>query len=77
MDALFDVFDRDRSGTIDYDEFLFAVRGELNDGRLKLVLQAYKKLDRDGNGVLDVNDIKGIYDASKHPDVLDGKKSED
>ena len=33
---LFKVFDRDRSGSVDYDEFLRAVRGEMNELRVKI-----------------------------------------
>jgi hypothetical protein len=40
-------------------------------------LAAFKKLDRDNSGLIDIKDIKGVYDASKHPDVKSGKKSED
>jgi len=42
----------------------------MNNNRRKVVLQAYKKLDKDGNGYVDISDIKGVYNASKHPDVL-------
>ena len=31
----------------------------------------------DGNGYLNINDIKGTYNASRHPDVISGKKSEE
>lgn len=74
---LFQFFDVDNSGAIDYDEFLRALRGPMPPQRKKFVMQAYAKLDRDGNGYVDINDIKGVYDASRHPDVLQGKKTED
>jgi calcyphosin len=45
----------------------------MNPGRKKLVAQAYKKLDKDGNGWIDINDIKGVYSAKSHPDVLAGE----
>jgi len=54
-----------------------AIRGELNDLRRGLVEKAFRKLDKDNNGVLEVDDIKNIYNASKHPDVVQGKKSEE
>lgn len=54
-----------------------AIRGELNDLRKGLVEKAFRKLDKDNNGVLEVDDIKNIYNASKHPDVVQGKKSEE
>ena len=40
-------------------------------------MKAFKKIDFNGDGVLDISDIKGKYDASKHPDVKSGKKTED
>ena len=65
------------SGAVDYDEFLRSLRGPMNQRRKKIVLQAYDKIDRDDNGYVDINDIKGVYNASKHPDVIQGKKTED
>jgi hypothetical protein len=34
-------------------------------------------MDKDNSGVLDISDIKGVYNAKKHPDVIAGKKTED
>jgi len=68
--------DYDRSGLIDYDEFLSSIRGPMNPARKKIVLQAFAKMDKDGSGMLDMNDIRGVYNANKHPDVLAGKKTE-
>ena len=75
--ALFEYFDVDSSGTISYDEFIRAVRGPMNMARKRIVAQAFKKLDADGNGWIDINDIRGVYKANKHPDVVQGKKTED
>ena len=77
VDLIFNAFDINRDGTIDYDEFVRIIRGPLNQNRLSLVKLAYKKLDRDGSGIVDIEDLKGVYDTSKHPDVLSGKKSRD
>ena len=35
--TLFSIFDKNRDGTINFDEFLFAIVGELNELRTKLV----------------------------------------
>jgi Ca2+-binding EF-hand superfamily protein len=51
---LFSAFDINRDGTIQYDEFLRVIRGELNDYRRSLVERAFQKLDRDGSGVIEV-----------------------
>lgn len=75
--SLYSYFDSDRSGSVDYDEFLRTLRGPMNPARKKLVAQAYNKLDRDRSGYIDINDIKGVYSAKTHPDVLSGKKTEE
>ena len=74
--TLFTAFDTNHDGTLNIDEFLMAIRGELSDMRLKLVKQAFAKIDKDGSGYLDIEDIKDSYNASKHPDVINGKRSE-
>ncbi len=76
VNTLFHGFDRDRSGSVDYDEFLRFIRGPMNAKRQHLVDQAWRIMDKDGNGQLDINDIKGTYNASQHPDVIQGKKTE-
>jgi Ca2+-binding EF-hand superfamily protein len=75
--TLYNYFDSDRSGSVDYDEFLRSLRGPMNANRKKLVAQAYNKLDKDRSGYIDINDIKGVYSAKTHPDVLSGKKTEE
>ena len=34
-------------------------------------------MDKDGNGTLELEDIKGVYNAKMHPDVKAGKRTED
>jgi hypothetical protein len=64
---------------VPYDEILllraFVLKGPLAARRKELIDLAFNKLDKDGNGVLEPSDIIGVYDASKHPDVLSGKRS--
>ena len=77
IDRLFYIFDRDRSGRINYDEFLRGVRGEMNKFRKQLAEKAFRIMDKDKSGVLNINDIKGVYNAKMHPDVKQGKKTEE
>lgn len=76
-EQLFNAMDVSRDGSISYDEFLREVRGPMNKFRENLVKKAFDKIDKDKSGVVDINDIKGVYDASKHPDIKSGKKTED
>jgi Ca2+-binding EF-hand superfamily protein len=59
LQSLFNAIDINRNGEIDYDEFLRIVRGPMNENRKKLVKQAFVKLDRSGNGIVDLDDIRG------------------
>lgn len=77
IDVIFNAFDLNRDGTIDYDEFVRIIKGDLTPNRLALVKKAYAKLDKDGSGVVDIDDIKDVYNASRHPDVISGKKTPD
>ena len=77
MRIAFGEFDRNGDGSIDYEEFLRTVRGEMNEGRKKISLQAFNVMDKDGSGVIDIIDVKGRYDVSRHPDFIQGKKTED
>lgn len=74
---LFSKFDVNNDGTISYDEFLHNVKDPMNQRRVALVQRAFQAIDSNGNGFLDVEDIKGTYNAKKHPDVLQGKRTED
>jgi len=73
---IFDLFDTSHDGTLNIDEFLMAIRGEMNDYRRTVVEQAFNKIDRDGSGYITIDDIKDIYNAKRHPDVVQGKKTE-
>ena len=76
VQTLFAHFDFDRSGLIEYDEFLRAIRGPMSAARKAIALRAFNKMDSDGSGMIDINDIRGVYTADKHPDVQAGKKTE-
>jgi Ca2+-binding EF-hand superfamily protein len=73
----FKAFNLGEEGEIDYEEFLRTIRGEMNQFRVRLCQQAFRKIDKDGSGVLDINDIRGVYNAKMHPEVKAGRKTED
>lgn len=57
--------------------FLFISQGALNKRRARLVNLAFDVMDKDGSGEIELSDLTDAYDASKHPDVISGKKSKD
>ncbi|DBA04153.1 TPA: LOW QUALITY PROTEIN: hypothetical protein N0F65_004261 [Lagenidium giganteum] len=74
---LFQYFDSDRSGSISLNEFLVGVRDPMSERRMGFVKEAFRLMDKDGNGLLEPSDIVEAYDASKHPDVMSGRKTQD
>jgi len=77
LSVLFDYFDKDKDGNVCFDEFLVGVRGSPNSRRQALIDKAFLKFDRDGNGYVDANDLRGVYNCSHHPKVQRGEMTED
>jgi len=76
-DALFNLCDKNKDGSIDYTEFLRFLRGNLNETRKAIIAQAYAKLDKTGDGKITLDDIAKTYSVKKHPDVISRKKTEE
>jgi calcyphosin len=55
---------------------LVSTQGELSPERLAIVEKAFARLDRDGSGVVTIEDITGVFNAKKHPEVMEGRKTE-
>lgn len=53
------------------------MKDELSERRLNMVKKAFAMLDKDGSGVIGINDIAGVYDVSMNPEFLEGRKTRD
>ena len=69
-------FDRNGDGKVSFNEFLVTLKGDLTPAREAVIEKAYKKLDANGDGTVRLDDIAKLYDASQHPEVISGKKTE-
>ena len=49
----------------------------MNQFRTQICVKAFKVLDRSGDGQVTLDDIRGTYNASMHPEVKSGKRTED
>ena len=48
----------------------------MNQFRKSIVTKCFQKFDRDGSGQIDIHDLEGVYNAKSHPDVKQGRKTE-
>jgi Ca2+-binding EF-hand superfamily protein len=76
LDTVMKTFDTNKDGQVSFDEFLVALRGEMSEDRLDFVHEAFRRLDRTGDGVVTVEDLEQLYDVSQHPEVMNGNLSE-
>eukprot|EP01135_Chromosphaera_perkinsii_P005801 Nk52_evm1s366 gene=Nk52_evmTU1s366 len=74
---LFNAFDTDHSGSIEFDEFLAQLRPPMSKNRENLIKKAFQKLDKTGDGIITVEDLKGVYEYKTHPKFQNGEWSED
>jgi len=75
MSALFALFDIYGYGYINYDEFMFAVRGQIHPRRRQLIAWAWYTIDYNKEGCVDPEEVIGRYNAAMHPDVKSNFKN--
>lgn len=49
----------------------------MSKARKEVVMQAFRKLDKTGDGVITIEDLRGVYNAKYHPKYQNGEWSED
>ena len=72
-EKLVQYYDKDIDGFVYFVDFLTALRGEPSEERKKVIEEAFMKFEKDGSGMIDIRDLKGVFNASKHPKVVSGE----
>ena len=49
----------------------------MNKARIRVVEEAFKKLDKTGDGFVTIEDLRGVYDVRNHPKYLNGEATEE
>ena len=70
-------FDKNGSGTIDFEEFYQGVVGQMSTPKLQAVDAYFDKLDRTKSGCLRAIDLKVAFNANQNPLVLGGQITAD
>lgn len=73
VSLLMKCLDKDKTGTLNVTEFLLAIRGDVNKRRQQMINMAYDVLDKNGNGIITIEDIQSAYNVNHDPDVLAGR----
>lgn len=76
-EILVQYFDKDIDGSVNFEEFLICIRNKPSEKRQEIITFAFKKFDKEGNGLVDVRDLKGVFNAKSHPKVQIGEITED
>lgn len=50
---------------------------QMSAARKEVVMQAFRKLDKTGDGVITIEDLRGVYNAKYHPKYQNGEWTED
>ncbi|XP_060089405.1 calcyphosin [Heteronotia binoei] len=74
---IFSVCDKSQSGTLDFTEFLEALRPPMSKARKEVIGEAFQKLDKTGDGVVTVEDLRGVYQSQAHPKFKSGEWTEE
>ncbi|XP_053318325.1 calcyphosin [Spea bombifrons] len=76
VQEIFQRFDTNGNGTINFDEFLNSVRPPMSNCRRQVILDAFSKMDRTGDGVITIEDLKGVYNPKCHQKYRNGEWNE-
>lgn len=74
---ILNVFDKDNDGSINFEEFLCALRGKPNQRRQSIIDKAFLKFDNEGNEYIDVTNLISDFNATKHPKVVSGEMTKE
>ena len=73
---IFELFDKDKKGSINYNELIQTIIGPINPHRQIIIQKVFDHFNKDNNGKASINEIKILFNSRGHPDFISGKKSE-
>ena len=77
LNLVFDLFDKEKTGYINYNELIQTIIGPISSNRQLIVQKLYNNFKKDNNGKVSINDIKSLFNPKRHPEVMNGKKNEE
>ena len=72
---IFKQFDKEQTGSINYDLLTNNIIGQMNDRRKNIVQKVFDNFNKNDQNEVALSEIKQKYNAGRHPDVVNGRKS--
>jgi Ca2+-binding EF-hand superfamily protein len=70
-------FDKTGSDAVNFDDFLYSIRGKPNDERQAVIDLVYYKFDKNKTGYTEATELRKVFNCVKHPRFLMGDYTED
>ena len=74
---IFEIFDKNNTGYINYDNFLKNVVGYMGRTRQNMVRKIYDAIRKDQNGNIFVVDFKKLFNGDRYNEIFGGQKSKE
>lgn len=76
LNTIFNTFDRNKNGQVDFQEFLAVIKGEISSKRVEIIRKAYENIANRLNGDIKFENLVQTFDEKNHPDVKRGLKTD-
>lgn len=70
---VFEVFDPQSTGLMNYQEFLSATKGVVEEGRRRLIARVWDKV-KESENLTSFNKLRSVFQVRAHPDIRNGKR---
>ena len=70
---VFERFDANHDGTLDFEEFLKNLRPPMSSRRKKLIRKAFELFDTNKDGQITAEDLEKVYKVNNHPKFMNGE----
>lgn len=79
LSQLFSALDKDNNGLIDFKEFMDLLTPPMKPARVRVINEAFNKLDINGDHEIKLDELKIVYaaNARRHPNFLSGEWTEE